>query len=255
MVDISVQFPAGSGRDTLSRSGLAGLTLSLLPGGTADLDEEEVSRRLADVGANLGQTFDYDRAGLSLRTLSAEASLTPAVGGPRAAFCSGPASRPPRWSGRRRACWRGCRRPMRSPTGLPAAPSGAWSTAIIPTGCARAGRRSRWRISRARISRSSTPASSTAGTRWWRSWATSPVARAEAIAEQLTAGLPEASEPLPPLPPVAPLDAASTRRIALSFRAGAHLPRRARHDSATIRTISRCWSATTSSAVAASARA
>ena len=37
--------------------------------------------------------------------------------------------------------------------------------------------------------------------------------RAEAIAEQLTAGLPEASEPLPPLPPVAPLDAASTRRI------------------------------------------
>jgi zinc protease len=39
-------------------------------------------------------------------------------------------------------------------------------------------------------------------------------ARAEAIAEVLTAGLPEAGGPLPPLPPVAPLDVPSTRRIA-----------------------------------------
>jgi zinc protease len=38
-------------------------------------------------------------------------------------------------------------------------------------------------------------------------------ARAEAIAEHLTAGLPEASVPLAPLPPVAPLDAATSRRI------------------------------------------
>ena len=79
IVDVSVQFPAGSGRDTLARSGLAGLTLGLLQAGTATLDEEEVSRRLGDVGANLGQTFDYDRAGLSLRSLSTEANLAPAL--------------------------------------------------------------------------------------------------------------------------------------------------------------------------------
>src|SRR5262245_43571141 len=79
IVDVSVQFPAGSGRDTPARSGLAGLTLGLLQAGTPAIDEEEVSRRLATVGASLGQTFDYDRAGLTLRSLTSEANLTPAL--------------------------------------------------------------------------------------------------------------------------------------------------------------------------------
>jgi len=70
IVDVSVDFPAGSGRDTKAGSGLAGMTLGLMRLGAGGLGESEIAERLADVGAQLGSRFDSDRAGYSLRTLS-----------------------------------------------------------------------------------------------------------------------------------------------------------------------------------------
>jgi zinc protease len=73
MLDVSVEFPAGSSRDTPATSGLAGMTLRTMRLGAGGLSEEEISRRLADVGAELWTSLDFDRAGYSLRTLSSPA--------------------------------------------------------------------------------------------------------------------------------------------------------------------------------------
>ncbi|MFZ5555147.1 MAG: M16 family metallopeptidase [Pseudomonadota bacterium] len=72
IIDVSVDFPAGSSRDTAATSGTAALTQALLTLGAGGLSENDISSRLADVGAQLGGRFDADRAGLSLRTLSSE---------------------------------------------------------------------------------------------------------------------------------------------------------------------------------------
>lgn len=70
MVDVSVEFPAGSGRDLPATSGLAGLTAHMLDLGAAGRSEADIARGFADVGAVLSGSFDLDRAGLRLRTLS-----------------------------------------------------------------------------------------------------------------------------------------------------------------------------------------
>lgn len=72
ILDVSVDFPAGSSADTPEKSGLANLTRHLLPLGAGGLSENDISSRLADVGAVLGSHFDPDRAGITLRTLSGE---------------------------------------------------------------------------------------------------------------------------------------------------------------------------------------
>src|SRR5690606_30337687 len=79
MLDVSVDFPAGSGFDTEQKAGRAALTQQLLRLGAGGLAENEISRRIADVGAVLGGRFDYDRAGVYLRTLSNPAERDPAV--------------------------------------------------------------------------------------------------------------------------------------------------------------------------------
>lgn len=70
MLDVSVDFPAGSSYDSPEKSGVAAMTNGMLRLGANGLDEGEITRRLADVGAVLGGRFDADSAGLSLRTLS-----------------------------------------------------------------------------------------------------------------------------------------------------------------------------------------
>jgi zinc protease len=70
MVDVSVDFPAGAAFDTREKSGVANLTAGLMSLGAAGLDEDEISRRMADVGALLSGRFDSDRAGVGVRTLS-----------------------------------------------------------------------------------------------------------------------------------------------------------------------------------------
>ncbi|MSQ71062.1 MAG: insulinase family protein [Betaproteobacteria bacterium] len=73
ILDVSIEFPAGSARDRREQAGLAQLTLALLPAGTADIPESELSAQFADAGAQIGRSFDRDRSGLTLRTLSSHA--------------------------------------------------------------------------------------------------------------------------------------------------------------------------------------
>jgi zinc protease len=70
MVDLSVEFPAGSAYDSKAKSGAAGMTQRLLSLGADGMNEDDIARGLADVGAQLSGTFNTDRAGLSMRTLS-----------------------------------------------------------------------------------------------------------------------------------------------------------------------------------------
>jgi zinc protease len=72
MLDVNVDFDAGGRRVAVDKAGLGGLTHALLRAGSAARSEEEISRRIADVGAQLGGNVDRDRAGLSIRTLSSE---------------------------------------------------------------------------------------------------------------------------------------------------------------------------------------
>jgi len=79
IVDVSIEFAAGSAYDPRERAGLARLTLTLLKAGSARYSEAEVDRRIADAGAELRENFDPDRAGFALRTLSSEAERKSAV--------------------------------------------------------------------------------------------------------------------------------------------------------------------------------
>jgi zinc protease len=79
MLDVSVEFPAGSGYDRRAKSGVASMTQRLLTSGAEGMSEDDVSRQLADIGAQLGGRLDADRAGLSVRTLSSEAERRLAI--------------------------------------------------------------------------------------------------------------------------------------------------------------------------------
>ncbi len=72
ILDISIEFGAGSSTDTPDKLGRASLTQHLLTLGAKGLSEDQITNALADVGAQLGGNFGRDRAGLSLRTLSNE---------------------------------------------------------------------------------------------------------------------------------------------------------------------------------------
>jgi zinc protease len=79
MLDIAVDFAAGSGFDTVDKSGVAGLTHGLLDLGAEGMSEDDISRNMADIGAQMGGHFDPDRAGISLRTLSSEVERNQAL--------------------------------------------------------------------------------------------------------------------------------------------------------------------------------
>jgi zinc protease len=70
MLDVAVTLPAGSSFDAADKSGVAGLTHQLLDAGSEGLSEDEISRGMADIGAQFGGGFDPDRSSMSLRTLS-----------------------------------------------------------------------------------------------------------------------------------------------------------------------------------------
>ncbi|MDO8932886.1 MAG: pitrilysin family protein [Rhodocyclaceae bacterium] len=70
ILDVQADFSAGSAFDPPGKSGLAAMTRGLLDTGTGDMDEEKIAGRLVDLGVRLAGSIDYDRAGLSLRTLS-----------------------------------------------------------------------------------------------------------------------------------------------------------------------------------------
>ena len=70
MLDVAVDFAAGSGFDDAQKKGVAGLTNGLLNLGVEGMNEDDIARKLADIGAQMGGHSDTDRSGLSLRTLS-----------------------------------------------------------------------------------------------------------------------------------------------------------------------------------------
>ncbi|HQS43296.1 MAG: peptidase M16 [Methylotenera sp. 24-45-7] len=79
IVDISINFAAGSARDTPEKSGVAGITKYMMTLGAAGMTDEKIAQKMADIGAILGGDFDADRAGFKLRTLSSEREKTAAL--------------------------------------------------------------------------------------------------------------------------------------------------------------------------------
>ena len=79
MLDVAVDFAAGSSFDPAEKSGLAELTQGLLDLGAEGLSEDDIARSMADVGAQMGGRLDADRSGMSLRTLSSAAERDQAL--------------------------------------------------------------------------------------------------------------------------------------------------------------------------------
>ena len=79
IIDLSVNFPAGSSRDTKATSGVAGVTKYLMTLGADGLNEEEITNQFADIGAILGGELDVDRAAFKLRTLTSEQTKALAI--------------------------------------------------------------------------------------------------------------------------------------------------------------------------------
>jgi zinc protease len=74
IIDLAVNFPAGSARDTKTTSGVAGVTRYMMTLGAAGMNEEDITNAFADIGANLGGELDVDRAAFKLRTLTYESA-------------------------------------------------------------------------------------------------------------------------------------------------------------------------------------
>ena len=72
IIDLAVNFPAGSARDTQATSGVAGVTRYMMTLGAAGMNEEVITNKFADIGAILGGELDNDRAAFKLRTLTSE---------------------------------------------------------------------------------------------------------------------------------------------------------------------------------------
>ncbi len=70
ILDVQLDFVAGSGQDPADKSGVASFTASLLEAGTDKMDEEQISERLVDLGARLSTSSDHDKASVNLRTLA-----------------------------------------------------------------------------------------------------------------------------------------------------------------------------------------
>jgi len=79
MLDVQIDFDAGTVRDPEGKPGVAALTSGLLDLGVRDMDETQIANRLADLGAMLSGGADVDRASLRLRTLSTDANRVPAL--------------------------------------------------------------------------------------------------------------------------------------------------------------------------------
>ena len=78
MLDVQVDFAAGSMFDPAGKSGLAAMTRGGLDLGAGGRDETAIAEQLADIGATLGGGADTDRASVALRTLSAKDKREPA---------------------------------------------------------------------------------------------------------------------------------------------------------------------------------
>jgi len=78
MLDIRIQFDAGSARDN-GKGGLASLTNHLFSFGADGLNADQIANRLEGVGANAGSGASLDSGWLSLRSLTDPALMKPAL--------------------------------------------------------------------------------------------------------------------------------------------------------------------------------
>ena len=78
IVDMQVIFNAGAARDQ-DKAGTAVLTNALLSEGAGELTANQISERFDELGARFGSTAQRDMANLSLRSLSEEDVLSPAL--------------------------------------------------------------------------------------------------------------------------------------------------------------------------------
>lgn len=79
MLDLSIDFAAGSGMDSTQKPGVASMTNRVMRLGAQGMDEDDIARKTADIGAGVSGRFDSDRAGLYVRTLSSRAEREQAV--------------------------------------------------------------------------------------------------------------------------------------------------------------------------------
>lgn len=85
MVDVQIDFDAGSRRDPVAKAGLASVTASmtskglLARGGLPALDENQLSEAWADLGAGFGADASTDRMSFTLRSLTDPQLLPKAV--------------------------------------------------------------------------------------------------------------------------------------------------------------------------------
>jgi zinc protease len=79
MLDVNIDFDAGSRRNPPGKAGVAGLTAAMLARGVQGIDEAELADRFADLGAQRGGGADDDRTSLSLRTLSSKPERDKAI--------------------------------------------------------------------------------------------------------------------------------------------------------------------------------
>lgn len=79
ILDVRIDFVAGGARSPTGKSGVASLTASLLEAGAGNFDEEQISGRLVDLGAQLSSSSDHDMASVTLRTLSSAEEKTGAL--------------------------------------------------------------------------------------------------------------------------------------------------------------------------------
>lgn len=79
LIDLRIDFAAGSAYDPADKAGLAGMTRGLLDTGTNGLDEQQISEQIADSGARFGGGTDNDRSSFTIRTLSSPAERDAAV--------------------------------------------------------------------------------------------------------------------------------------------------------------------------------
>jgi zinc protease len=79
ILDVRIDFVAGGARSPAGKSGVASLTAGLLEAGAGNFDEEQISGRLVDLGAQLSSSSDHDMASVTLRTLSSAEEKTGAL--------------------------------------------------------------------------------------------------------------------------------------------------------------------------------
>ncbi len=79
LIDLRIDFTAGSAYDPADKAGLAGMTRGLLDTGASGLSEQQIAEQIADSGARFGGGTDNDRSGFTVRTLSSSAERDTAI--------------------------------------------------------------------------------------------------------------------------------------------------------------------------------